>query len=254
MNMNCVIYMNAYSAQAAMCALSVRAASRHHRPGTSIAGSKEINLMSVPYVSCLQTILTALGMAPTDLTLRLGPSSLQFGISKAYVIALPDPFTGPANTTFSLALDSQNQGVALAGTFAAALRIGGVRDPVGLDMAASIGMTVTNGVSLSMAGATTTEVQIDAAPFIQIGPLFLSATVTPSPLVIHQMTLAGNVTVFGQSGSGVFFFDKNTKALAMTGELNKIDIQQMLSSILKANVSLGECLGPLCLCCRQQPA
>lgn len=210
---------------------------------SAASGKSKLGIVAVPDLDgapALKTIITTVGLDPTDLALRMGSSSLQFGLSKSFKLDLPAPFTGPGNATFSLALDSENKGAALAGSFAAALRINGVRDAVGLSVTASLSTTASNGVAISMPGATTTSIVIDGFSFIQIGTLTLAASVSPSPLMVHQLTLAGSVNMLGATGQAMFTFDKSSGALALAGEVANIDIQQMLRAV-GVNVNLGEC-------------
>lgn len=165
---------------------------------SAASGKTKFGLQAVPDINgapALKTVITAMGLEPTDLALRMGPSSLEFGVSKSYKVDLPEPFTGPGYASFSLAFDSASKGAVLSGSFAAGVRINGVRDPVQFSVAASVATSASNGVSLGLAGASLTPIVIDGFSFIQIGNLSLAASITPSPLVVNQLTLVSGQTM-----------------------------------------------------------
>ena len=74
----------------------------------------------------LRTIITAIGLQPADLQLRMGPSALTFGVTKTWVVNLPQPFTGPGSVTLAMALDAKTRAAVLSGAFSSAIRIPGV--------------------------------------------------------------------------------------------------------------------------------
>ena len=87
----------------------------------AIAATPDIN--SAP---TLRTIIAAIGLQPADLQLRMGPSALTFGVTKTWVIDLPNPFTGPGSVTLAFELDAKTRAAVLSGAFSSAIRIPGV--------------------------------------------------------------------------------------------------------------------------------
>eukprot|EP00775_Hariotina_reticulata_P001339 gene1339-1682_t len=170
----------------------------------------------------------------------MGPSSLTFGISKTYSLRLPAPFTGPGVATWSFAVDTATKGAVLACSFSSAIAVSGARNPVGIDIAASISTSASNGLAIAFAGATTSPIVIDSFSFIEFAPFNVSASVSASvPPVLNQLTLAGGISVLGVSGKALFTFNKNSGTLAMQAEVSGIDLQRMVSAATGVNINLG---------------
>ena len=209
---------------------------------SAATGRARFGFAAVPDMSgvpALQAVVEAIGLDPTDIALRMGPSSLQFGISKSYQVQLPAPFTGPGVTTFNLAVDTATQGFVLAGSFRSALRIGGLRDDIGISIAASIGVAARSGLALSFAGSTTSSIVIRDFPWVRFGTFTLAASVSVKPPVINQLTLAGSVTLLGATSSALFNFDKNSGAITFASSLERLDLQQMIRAV-GVNFDLGK--------------
>lgn len=207
-------------------------------------GKAKFGIIAVPDINgapALKAVLDAVGLDPADLALRMGPSSLTFGISKAYTLRLPSPFTGPGVVTWSLALDSATKGAVLGGSFSSAIAVPGVQNPIGIDISASISTSATNGLAVYLAGATTSTIVIDAIKFIQFAPFNMSASVSASsPPIINQLTLAGGLSVLGVSGRGLFVFHKNSGTMALQAEISGIDLQRLVSAATGVDIKLGE--------------
>eukprot|EP00775_Hariotina_reticulata_P007089 gene7089-7302_t len=208
----------------------------------SAANGAKFGIIALPDIDgapALKAVLNAVGLDPADVALRMGPSSLTFGITKSYTFTLPAPFTQPGVVIWSLALDSQTKGAVLGGSFSSALAVPGVRDPVGIDVFAGISTSVSNGVAVAFAGATTTPIVIQAFPFIQFLPFNMSASVSLQPTVLNQLTLAGGISMVGVTGSAFFTFDRSSRAIAMRAEISGINLQRLISAATGMNVNLG---------------
>lgn len=188
----------------------------------------------------LRTIINAVGLNASDLSLRMGPEALALGVSREYLLDLPHPFTGPAQSRFSVGLDAATKGVALSASFAAALRADGVKDPVGLAVSATVAAGANSvGVLLGFTGSTTTSITFQDAPFISIGTMQLAASiVVAKPPTLQSLTLAGSITVLGASADGLITYDQATRAMAFRAQVADLNLQNMLQSV-GVNVKLG---------------
>eukprot|EP00775_Hariotina_reticulata_P002339 gene2339-2647_t len=206
-------------------------------------GKTKFGIIAVPELNgatALKAVLDAVGLDPSDLALRMGPSSLAFGISKTYSLKLPAPFTGPGVATWSLAIDPATKGAVLGSSFSSAIAVSGVQSPVGIDIAASVSTSAANGLAIAFAGATTSPIVIKAFSFIKFAPFKMSASVSAStPPILNQLTLAGGISVLGVSGTALFAFHKNTGTLALQAQVSGIDLQSMVSAATGVNMYLG---------------
>eukprot|EP00775_Hariotina_reticulata_P007737 gene7737-7936_t len=202
----------------------------------------KFGIVAVPDIDgapALKAVLDAVGLNPDDVALRMGPSALSFGISKAYTLNLPAPFTGPGVATWSLAFDSATKGVVLGSSFSSAIVVPGVQDPIGMDIFASVSTSATNGLAVAFAGATTSIIVIESFSFIQFSTFNVSASLSVSPPLINQLTLAGGLSVIGVDGRALFVFDKSSGTLALQAEVSGIDLQRIVNAATGADIDLG---------------
>jgi hypothetical protein len=212
---------------------------------------KKFGIKAVPDIdkaTALQSVFKTVGLDPADLALTVGPNQVQLGLSKAYSLDLPSPFTGPANVSFNLGADAMTKEFALGGAFSASLTGKGLAAPVGIAASASIGLASGEGVNVGLSGATTTPIVIDKFPWLTFGALSVSGSVTPAaPPVLNRLEMAGSLNVLGANASAALFFDKASASMAMSAALDNLDIQKMLNAA-GVDANLGE------FCCAWSPA
>jgi hypothetical protein len=207
----------------------------------SAAGTGGFTIEALPdpaSVPSLAAVLRAVGLDPSELGLRLGPNGLAFGVSRSYSLSLPQPFTGPGEVAFALALDSATNAAALSGSFAAALAVPGLSEPLGLSVAATLSAGAGGGVSLAMSAATTTAVAFKDFPWLRVGAVRMAGALSFGPTVLTSLSLSGELDVLGAAGNASFTFNRATGAVGYKGSVDRVDLQQMLGA-MGVSVNLG---------------
>ena len=117
---------------------------------------------------------------------------------------LPYPRAGPAEASFSLALDSATRSAMMSGGFKATLMLPGVRDPVGIEGRASLAIGAANGVSAGLMARTTSPITFIDFPWLEFTFLDFEGAVSFAPQVVNRLKLEGGVVFLGVTARALF--------------------------------------------------
>ena len=104
---------------------------------------------------------------------------------------------------------------------------------------AGLSVGAGTGATLAIAGATTTAIVISGFNFLKIGTLNMSASCLVSPFTLNSLTLSGSVDMFGTSASALFAFDRQSGTLAYSSQIDRVDLQTLLTSLTGQSINLG---------------